>query len=192
MQFFLFDILDKIQNLGRKLDDLSLLKNNHWVQLNEIDKTKKVFIFRSNNELLISNNGLIKKHKWEYLGNGSLLIEMDEGSFLFKCGFLDKTLLALKIDSSNNFVVFINETKFGKEINNSTDLSNYLKREYLLKNEQPQRNKQSNNINRTSNTSYTKRSKPSNVVYVENICPACNFKGVRDLSKCPGCGIHFG
>ena len=192
MQFFLFDILDKIQNLGKRLDDLSILKNNLWVQLNEIDLEKRVFIFRSNNELLISKNGFVKKHKWEYLGNQSLLIEMDEGSLLFKCGFLDNTMLALKIDSSNNAVLFVNETKFGKEINNSKDLLNYLKREYPVKKE-PIIN---TNTYKKNNANYrnpnAKKSKPRNVVYVDDECPACNFKGVKNLNVCPDCGIHFG
>ena len=67
MQTFIADIIPKLQRFSQKLDDLSLLTNQHWVVLDELTKSKNVYIFRSNNELLISANGKVEKGKWEFL-----------------------------------------------------------------------------------------------------------------------------
>jgi hypothetical protein len=74
MQTFISDIIPKIQRFSQKLDDLTMLTNQHWVVIDTIDKTKNVYIFRKNNELLVSSDGEVEKGRWEYLGNNSLLI----------------------------------------------------------------------------------------------------------------------
>src|SRR5690625_6646212 len=75
MKTYLADIIPKIKRHSEKLDNLTLLTNQHWVVLDELKNSKFVYIFRSNYELLISQNGKVEKGKWEYLGNNSLLIE---------------------------------------------------------------------------------------------------------------------
>jgi hypothetical protein len=75
MRTFISDIIPRIQKFSQKLDNLTLLTNQHWVVIDDIDNTKNVYIFRHNNELLISQNGKVEKAKWEYLGNNSLLID---------------------------------------------------------------------------------------------------------------------
>ena len=68
MKTYIADIIPKLQRFSQKLDNLTLLTNQHWVVLDELESSKTVFIFRSNNELLISRNGKVEKAKWEYLG----------------------------------------------------------------------------------------------------------------------------
>jgi hypothetical protein len=178
MKFYLLEIINKIQGLSRKLDETALIENNHWVYIDDLNTEKKVYIFRPNGQLLISTNGIVNKSIWEYLGFGSLLIETNEGSFLFKSGFLDETLLALKIDSSEKFALFVNETKYGAEINNLADLQKYLESKY----------KKSEKIEEPKY--YQKREKAT-YVDVENICPACNYEGVINLKECPNCGLNY-
>lgn len=178
MKFYLLEIINKIQNLSRKLDETTLIENNHWVYIDDLNTEKRVYIFRSNGQLLISTNGIVNKSSWEYLGFGSLLIDTSEGSFLFKNGFIDETLLALKIDSSEKFALFVNETKYGSEINNLSDLQKYVENKYKKSEKiEPQKY----------------YAKPDNATYVkvENICPACKFEGVNGLKECPNCGLNF-
>lgn len=66
MQTFIADIIPQLQRFSKKLDDLTLLTNQHWVVLDELENAKNVYIFRSNNELLISSNGKVEK------GNGNI------------------------------------------------------------------------------------------------------------------------
>jgi len=178
MKFYLLDIINRIQSFSRKLDETSLIENNHWVSIDDLEAEKKVYIFRPNGQLLISTNGIVNKSSWEYLGNGSLLIDTTEGSFLFKSGFLDETLLALKIDSSEKFALFVNETKYGAEINNITDLQKYIEAKYT----------KVSKIEETKN--YPKY---DNAIYVDfdNVCPGCNYEGIGNLTECPSCGLKY-
>ncbi|MCB0742345.1 MAG: hypothetical protein R2821_03830 [Flavobacteriaceae bacterium] len=131
MKTFLLDLIPKLQQFSTKLDDTTLLANQHWVAIDDIGINKIIYIFRGNNELLISNNGKVEKAKWEYLGNRSLLIDKVNESFLFKHGFLDENVMALKIDSSNEYAVFVNENKYEGELNSIERVIDFLKRTYL-------------------------------------------------------------
>lgn len=131
MIYYLLDIIPKIQAFSKKLDENSLLINQHWVSVNEIANSKTVFIFRDNEQLLISQNGRIERAKWEYVGANSLIIDRNSESYLFKHGFLDETVLALKVDGTETYALFVNETKYGKDVNTVTDLTAFLKAKYL-------------------------------------------------------------
>ena len=131
MKTFFADIIPKIQKYSQKLDDLTKLTNQHWISLEEIKSNKKVYIFRTNNQLLISNDGIVEKGTWEYLGNQSLLIETKEESHLFKHGFFDDNILALRLDNSPNYAFLINESKYERELNNINDVLKFLDSKYL-------------------------------------------------------------
>ena len=131
---YITDKIPRIQKFSQKLDNLTLLTNQHWVVIDEIDNNKNVYIFRQNNELLISQNGKVEKAKWEYLGNNSILIDRNSESYLFKHGFFDENILALKIDSKDEYVFLVNETKFEVELNSSYAVFDFLKKKYIDKN----------------------------------------------------------
>src|ERR1035437_3939985 len=131
MKTFIADIIPRLQKYSQKLDNLSLLTNQHWVVVDEIANSKTVYIFRPNNELLISKNGKVEKAKWEYLGNNTLLIDLKEESYLFRHGFFDENILALKIDGREEYAFLVNETKFEKELNSSERILEFLQRKYI-------------------------------------------------------------
>ncbi|HAQ20506.1 MAG TPA: hypothetical protein DCR40_14945 [Prolixibacteraceae bacterium] len=131
MKTYISDIIPKIQRFSQKLDNLTLLTNQHWVVIDDIMNTKNVYIFRQNNELLISQNGKVEKAKWEYLGHNSLLIDRNEESYLFKHGFFDENILALKIDSKDEYAFLVNETRFDQELNSLESIIDFLNRIYL-------------------------------------------------------------
>lgn len=81
--------------------------------------------------MLISLNGSVEKGRWEYLGNNSLLIDKKDKSYLFKHGFFDKNILALKIDGRNEYAFLVNENKFDGELNSFSSVIDFLNREYL-------------------------------------------------------------
>ncbi|HRO46700.1 hypothetical protein [Agriterribacter sp.] len=134
MRTFIVDIIPKIQRFSKKLDDLTKLTNQHWVSLGDINQTKKVFIFRQNNQLLISENGIVEKGSWEYLGNQSLLIDTKQESYLLKHGFFDENVIALKLDSTDSYAFFVNESKYDNELNNINDVIRFLNDKYLKEN----------------------------------------------------------
>jgi hypothetical protein len=88
------------------------------------------YIFRSNNELLISKDGSVEKGSWEYLGNNSLLIDQKNNSFLFNNGFLNDKVMALKIDGKNEYAILLNENKIDIKITSFDDITRLLKDDY--------------------------------------------------------------
>ena len=134
MKTFIADIIPEIQRFSKKLDNITLFTNQHWVSLNDISNSKTVYIFRPNKLLLISENGLVQKGTWEYLGNQSLLLDTNNQSYLLKQGFFDENVMALKLDSSDQFAFFVNETKFDRELNNINDVLEFLTNKYLRNN----------------------------------------------------------
>lgn len=194
MKTYIADIIPKIQKFSQKLDDLTKLTNQHWVSIGEIGQTKRVYIFRSNNQILISDNGIVERGSWEYLGNQSLLMNTKEGSYLLKQGFFDQNIIALKLDGTNNYAFFVNETKYDKELNNIEDIFDFLNREYII------------DYNKSDDNS------PINFVFSENDiwvnsefvsdeqkewmgnpdkCPGCGFSSVINKSECPECGLQL-
>lgn len=131
MRTYISDIIPRLQRYSQKLDDLTRLTNQHWVIVDDIDVSKKVYIFRSNNELLISNNGKVEKAKWEYLGNGSLLIDRGSDCYLFKNGFMDDNVLALKVDSKNEYALLVNENRYEGELNSMEKVIDFLTKKYI-------------------------------------------------------------
>lgn len=131
MKTFLLDIIPKIQRYSQKLDNLTVLTNKHWVVIDEELNRKVVFIFREkDSQLLISENGKIEKGTWEYLGNNSLLIDRKDGSYLFKHGFIDDTVLALKVDGKDEYALLVNEYKFDNKLNSLTTILQFLNETY--------------------------------------------------------------
>ncbi|MCR8667089.1 hypothetical protein NO995_05305 [Aestuariibaculum sp. M13] len=132
MKTYFLDIIPKIQRFSQKLDDLTILTNKHWVIFNESSSEKNVFIFREkNNQLLISNNGKIEKGTWEYLGNNSILIDRDSGTFLFKHGFIDDCVLALKVDGVEEYVLLLNEEWLENQIGSLESIFDFLNKKYI-------------------------------------------------------------
>lgn len=131
MKTFISDLIPKLKQFSQKLDDLALLTNQHWVVVDDIINNKNVYIFRANNDLLISQNGKVEKAKWEYLGNNSLLIDRKDESYLFKHGFFDKNILALKVDSKEEYAFLINENKYDGDLNSIESVLYFLKKTYL-------------------------------------------------------------
>lgn len=133
MKTFIADIIPRIQRYSQKLDNHTLLINQHWIVFDEYNSSKKVYIFRPNNQLLISNNGIVEKGKWENIGNNSILIDINEESYLFKHGFFDQNILALKLDGKNEYAFLINENRYAGELNSIDKIIEFLSENYLEK-----------------------------------------------------------
>lgn len=131
MKFYLTDIIYKIQSFSKKLDNETLLCDQNWVLLDLNSEIKEVWIFRANNTLLVSKNGITNKGKWEFVSKQNILIEQSEMNFLMKHGFLDETILALKLDGSDSYAFFINESMSNSEFNTLEDIILFLSNKYL-------------------------------------------------------------
>jgi len=131
MRTYIADIIPRLQRFSEQLDNLTLLTNQHWVVVDEITKSKTVYIFRTTKELLISKNGEVERANWEYLGNKTLLINIGSRTYLFKQGFFDQNVLALKIDGKEEYAFLVNENKYDGELNSFDRIIDFLQKKYI-------------------------------------------------------------
>ena len=131
MKTFVLNMIRDIQDYSERLDNTFLLTNYHWVMLDELSGLKTTYFFRQNGELIISLNGKVERAQWEYLDPTSILIDLRKQSYLFRHGFFDENILALKIDGKNEYAIFINESKYDQELNNLDAVSTFLNKYFL-------------------------------------------------------------
>jgi hypothetical protein len=131
MKTFISDLIPKIQRHSQKLDILTLLTDQHWIVVDDIGISKNVYIFRTNNELLISQNGKVEKARWEYLGNNSILLDKQGESYLFKHSFFGENILALKVDGKDEYAFLVNENHCDGELNSLDKITDFLTRTYI-------------------------------------------------------------
>lgn len=111
MKSYLSNILPRIQQFSKKLENTSLFVDIPWIFIDE-EGNKLTYIFRQNNELLISKAGEVTSGKWEYLPFAdSLLIDIEGQKRLYKHGFLDEGLMIMRKDETENLFITINSKK---------------------------------------------------------------------------------
>lgn len=131
METSLSELIPRVSKLSLKFDNTSLILSHHWVLIDEINSKKKLYIFRDNNELLISKDGKVEIASWRYLGKNTLLIEQEKVKNLYKHGFFDQNLIAIKIRDNENYSFFVNEEKFDLGLNSENKIGKYLYSKYL-------------------------------------------------------------
>ena len=133
MKTFFADIIPKIQRFSQRLDDVTKLSNQHWVSIGDIRTSKTVYIFDRNGEIDIFENGVgIDSGTWKFIDEQSMKLKLiNNPPLLLKHGFFDENVIALKLDSTNNYAFFVNENRYDKELNNINDVLKFLNEKYL-------------------------------------------------------------
>ena len=138
MKTFVLSAIREVQEYSQKLNNILLLTNYHWVMLDELNGLKTTYFFKENGELIISLNGKVEKAQWEYLDQDSILIDIRKQYYLLRHGFFDENILALKVDGTEEYAVFINELRYNKELNNLNAVINFLNKNFVKKYLEPQ------------------------------------------------------
>ncbi|CAN0600852.1 unnamed protein product, partial [Ectocarpus sp. 12 AP-2014] len=89
----------------------SYLTETTWTLVTEIDNIQ--YIFRDNNNLLISKNGLVEKLSYDLIvDNNSILISDSEVTYLYNIVLIQDEFLFLNKVSEQTILRFANQTKF--------------------------------------------------------------------------------
>ena len=125
---YLLDIIPSIQRFSERLNNLTLLENKQWILLDEQNPNRLItYIFKSNKELLISNNSLVvETAKWELIDPNTIFIEVGGQGYIFSHGFINENILALKLQTKIEYAVFIKKEAYDKAINSIESVKNYL------------------------------------------------------------------
>lgn len=65
------------------------------------------------------------------MGQNTILIDIKDQSYLFRHGFFDENVLALKIDGKDEYAMLINESKYQGELNTISAVLEFLNQNYL-------------------------------------------------------------
>ena len=130
MKYYLKDILTRLQKYSATLDQESFLVDKPWVVSNS-DETFEKLIFKRDGSVILSINGDVTIGKWEYFPEAqSLLIDYGDKKKLYRHQYLDKAVLALKIDGPDrgdeSYYLLANENAVP-----NLNVEHYLKKKYL-------------------------------------------------------------
>jgi hypothetical protein len=130
MLTYISHIFENLSNYSKKLDDVTLFQNQKWINIDEIGASKKLFIFRPDNKLLVSIDGKVKKGLWDYIDSSTIILELDEDPILLRHTFIDDEILILNQDSTENYALFIKENEQLKRLNTIEQIKIYLEFKY--------------------------------------------------------------
>ena len=106
----LFYIVQSLSKFSAILSNKYQFADRPWVLVSENNDFVK-YIFRSNNELVISKQGKISFGSWEFLPSvNSIVFRSEKTDLLLKQAFIDNGLMVLKVDGkSDEIMYFLNE-----------------------------------------------------------------------------------
>ena len=128
------DLISKNYNHLKKTTEIKLAKTfligANWILLSDEENDEIIYIFRSNNDLVLSNNGFVEMQRYEFItDNNSLLITNKQNvTELFNIINIKDDLLIIKRKSNNTFLFFLNNTKVKDYV--KKELLNNLKNSY--------------------------------------------------------------
>ncbi|MEP0366378.1 MAG: hypothetical protein ABJN36_03350 [Cyclobacteriaceae bacterium] len=123
MKAYLKSIVSQLKNYSLSLDKMSILIDKPWALIDEESEIQKL-IFKKNKELIMSKNGQVQEGKWDYFPEAkSLLIDRISDKILCNEAFIDKGIMILKLDGTENrFFMLANEN-----VVPDLDVNSYLK-----------------------------------------------------------------
>lgn len=130
---FISDIVPKLEPFDYKLHYNNQFINQEWVLLNSIEDQKSTYLFKPNNELLISEHNNVTKTRWSFINSNFIAITTADGIVLLKAYYKDKDMLVLNQKASEEYSFFINTTGYSEAIATKEDVQEYLKKKYMKK-----------------------------------------------------------
>lgn len=123
MRDYISSILPRIQQYSKQLNDEANFVEIPWGFIDD-DGDKVTYIFRRNNELLVSKKGEVATGRWEYLPVvQSMLIEYNGAKRMYNQGFLDKAVMVLRKDGTEEVFALANS-----QIIHDLRIDGYLKK----------------------------------------------------------------
>ena len=133
MTDILYSIVPKLQPFDYSLHHDNQFINQQWVLINGIEDAQSMYVFKPNNELVISENNAVTTTRWSFINSNFLSIMTEDGIVLIKAYYKDKDTLVLNQKASEEYAFFINSTDYSESINSKADLQKFLKDKYLKK-----------------------------------------------------------
>lgn len=127
MKAYLMSLPKSLKGISDRLNVRSLLCAKTWVVFHE--EKKVIFIFQKDGSLIVSQNGVASKGKWEYIkSNKTILVEAVDVMLLLHPTFVDDVLFVLQQDGTDGYFVLIDEKQIGKFVQKTiAAIADYLR-----------------------------------------------------------------
>ncbi len=80
---------------------IPILISKSWKKIDNGCENEKILIFRDNKDLLIEQNDIITKNKWDYIeSRNSILFDINESQLLYNILYIDKDKVILSTSSN--------------------------------------------------------------------------------------------
>ena len=133
MTDILYHIVPKLQPFDYTLHHDNQFINQKWILINGIEDAASMYVFKPNNELVISENDDVTMTRWSFINSNFLSITTADGIVLIKAFYKDKDTLVLNQKASEDYSFFINTSDCSDTINSKEDIQKFLKDKYLKK-----------------------------------------------------------
>ena len=120
MYTYLKSLLPKLKDKMQTLDDTVGLVDRSWTSVGN-NQSLATYIFRSNHQLIVSENGMVTKGSWEFLKPGDILIDLADKSYLFEEVLVKNGLLALQLKDTERFALFFDKKHIQNKIESSEE-----------------------------------------------------------------------
>ena len=126
--------LNKIKKAAERSISKTYLVGCSWILVNNEEDESVLYTFRSNNELLITKNGLVKRFQYEIIiDNNSILITDNNITEHFEIVNIQDDFLFINKLSTTKILIFANQTKFKDVI--KSEIRNKAKSYYKFNDE---------------------------------------------------------
>jgi hypothetical protein len=129
---FLSTLIPTISEKANKIVDAAMLTDKSWFFLNDFSTDSKIiYIFNSENELLVSKNGVVSIGKWKSIvhSTNSILVTVDSEMIFYNIIFLNFEYLILQQDGTSKHLFFAKQEKYS--FNESIDSFNSFIENYV-------------------------------------------------------------
>ena len=130
MRSYAVQILPKVRCFSMRLGEMGVLTDTTWVLFSEQLKEKTIYLFRPSGKVIVHQRNTATEGKWEIISDRTLMVSIGEKTYMFQAEFMDHSILALKYDRNEEYVILIAEDKYPISLNNIGRINTYLKNTY--------------------------------------------------------------
>ena len=110
---YLKNIIPRIQNASKQLDQIEVFVNKPWVMIEEGSTDHIEFLFYHDKRLLVTKGGIGEWGKWELTPtNDRLILTYSTKTIKLQKAFIDDAIMAIKLSGSDDpTMLFINSDR---------------------------------------------------------------------------------
>lgn len=127
MRTYILNTLNRYRQFSENSDVKVVLCNKSWRLFNDTGE-QELYIFQNNGTIFYSVNGQVISGTWQYLSaNQSLIITVQNQSYMLHPAFIDTVILALQLDGTQKYLFMIDEKdSYSYQLKTLNDIEGYF------------------------------------------------------------------